>query len=147
MIMEKSTKQTKTEVEDVKERSYNTMNSSKGDSIKTLPLSYNIAKTIGVVLIWIGMVSTVSDRSILQKCWFNVTNTTCLIEQTWIRSMRLCLFQTKLNERWKMCHSASISIILSFVAMTKIYGQLYFYLFYFQCGQIATKLLKMWKCW
>ena len=111
MIVEISTKQTKTDVEDVKERSYNTMNSSKGDTIKA-SLSYNIGKTVGVVLLWIGMVSTISDRSIFQKSWFNVTSTTWLIEQTWIRNMRLCLFQTKLNERWKMCHSASISIIL-----------------------------------
>ena len=75
MIVEMSTKQTKTDVEDVKERSYNTMNSFKGDTIQA-SLSYNIAKTIGVVLLWIGMVSTISDRSIFQKSWFNVTSTT-----------------------------------------------------------------------
>ena len=74
--MERSTKQTKTDVEDVKERSYNTMNSFKGDTFKASPLSYNIAKTIGVVLLWIGMVSTISDQSIFQKSWFIMTNTT-----------------------------------------------------------------------
>ena len=99
MIVEMSTKQTKTYVKDAEERSYNTMKTSEGDTINPSPLSYNIAKTIGVVLLWIGMVSTISDRSIFQKSWFNVANTTLLIEQTWIRSMRLCLFQTKLNER------------------------------------------------
>ena len=73
MIVEMSTKQTKTDVEDVKERSYNTMKTSEGDTINPSPLSYNIAKTIGVVLLWISMVSTISDRSIFQKSWFNVT--------------------------------------------------------------------------
>ena len=74
--MEMSTRQTKTDVDDVKVRNYYTMKSPEGDTIYPSPLAYIIAKTIGVVLLWIGMVSTISDRSIFQKSWFNVTSTT-----------------------------------------------------------------------